>query len=294
MKVFQLIKRVGGFCRIHSLHHSSVPPRYAPTRTSTALLLANFHPAFAPAYVTKAHILSLSPFAAPSLAFFSSSTALQQSAMPSSSQTTSSITSSPLQFDQTVLNSYETAMTDVFQKFPTDRKPTKKVSNDEFQQVQQFLLSDQYYHHGTPLDLDDGSNLRKVLQERRKHVMQANNLTDHQFELAMRCMATMASNCAKSSSVLPVTVAWAKIKDTGMILRPNFISTFLYVMGLEEEYTATAFEIATFHDSLYGSTENSIYLRIKALVTMGDAEAAEKLLESLPVRTPEGSLNYVM
>jgi len=142
--------------------------------------------------------------------------------------------------------------------------------------------------------LDDGSNLRKVLQERRKHVMQANNLTDHQFELAMRCMATMASNCAKSSSVLPVTVAWAKIKDTGMILRPNFISTFLYVMGLEEEYTATAFEIATFHDSLYGSTENSIYLRIKALVTMGDAEAAEKLLESLPVRTPEGSLNYVM
>ena len=191
--------------------------------------------------------------------------------------------------DQVVFDAYKDVMTDVFSDFPPG-KPNKKVTEEEFLQVKEFLLSDNTYSD-SPLDVagDDFSSgqnnndLRRVLNIRKEHVLETANFTEHQFDLAMRCIATMASKCAKRKEVPPMIVAWSKIKDTGMRLRPNFLSTFLYVFGLEEEYLHFCFEIATFHDLLYEPTENSVYLRIKALVTMDDPGGAEKLLRELSV-----------
>ena len=195
--------------------------------------------------------------------------------------------------DQAMMDGYQEMMTKVFRGFPPG-KANKKVSAEEFMQVQEMLLSDITYSD-SPLDMigdesrpgpgpGPNSDLRRVLNGRKDHFLQATNFTEHQFELAMRCIATMGSMCAKQKSVPPMMVAWSKIKDTGMILKPNFLSTFLYVLGLEEEYLGVTLEIATFHDLLYGPTENSVYLRIKALVTMDDPAGAEKVIHSLAVR----------
>lgn len=54
-----------------------------------------------------------------------------------------------------------------------------------------------------------------------------------------------------------------------------------YVVDLPEE-------IATFHDLLYEPTEDSVTIRIKALVAKGNARGAEDLLNSFPVSAESG------
>lgn len=179
---------------------------------------------------------------------------------------------------------YTEEMTKVIAGFP-EGSPAKKVSAEAFSEIQDFLFSDESYRQ-EPLELSkmEKGDLRQILSTRKNDFITLTNFTEPQYMLAQRCLITLGSNCAKSKTVAPLVEAWQKIKDSGMILKPNFLSTFLYVLGLEEQYSDISLEVATFHDMLYGSTESSIYLRIKALVAMGDPSRAEELLEKLPVR----------
>lgn len=52
----------------------------------------------------------------------------------------------------------------------------------------------------------------------------------------------------------------------------------------EEDIVDVSEEIATFHDLLYKPTEQSLSVRVKALVAKGDARGAEDLLDSYPAK----------
>lgn len=286
MKVFQLIKRVGGFCHLQSPYSGIGCARRAPVR-------------YLPTLVPKPSFLLRSAPITTATAIYHQSSQPFQEIDSSNAQNTASFSTGVHEnftLDQAMMDGYNEIMTEVFNSFP-EGPPNKKVSAEQFLQVQEILLSDKTYSN-SPLDMvgdesnpgpgpGPNSDLRRVLNGRKDQFLEATNITEHQFELAMRCIATMGSMCAKGKSVPPMLVAWSKIKDTGMILKPNFLSTFLYVLGLKEEYLDITLEIATFHDLLYGPTENSVYLRINALVTgtMDDPAGAEKVLDGLAVRS---------
>lgn len=135
----------------------------------------------------------------------------------------------------------------------------------------------------------------------------------HQFhKVTIRIMSFLGRYCAKRSRSDPMHVAWYKIKESGLRLPPDSISTFLYVvttMGgsslgfgsgsllfsskstsgdndLEEEEENALLvpeEVATYHDLLCRPTESSVSLRVKTLASKGDTETAEELLESFKV-----------
>lgn len=199
-------------------------------------------------------------------------------------------------FDQGVIDDYRAIMMEALKKMKKmPAKRGKNLSPEQFLQVQDMLLSDKIYCE-SPLDIkgDEShpgsgpgpkNSLRQAMDERRDQILKATNFTEEQFDLAGKCIVLMGSMCAKEKIVPPMIVAWSKMKDIGIILKPNFIMTFLYVLGLEERYLDVTLEIATFHDLLYSPTEKSVYLRTKALIAMDDPVGAEKVLGDLAVRS---------
>lgn len=195
----------------------------------------------------------------------------------------------PVKDSDSLWKAYEEAMRDVVAEFPVGRP--KKVSPEAFLEVKSFLLSASENAQNMPVKGEssktENTRLRKMLDTRKTEFLHRTNFTSPQYEAAVRCLANLASYCAKKKIVAPVVIAWQKIKESGTVLKPNLLSTFIYVLGLDEHFSDIALEVATVHDILFGSTENSVFFRIKALVSMRDPSGAEALLGELPVRSFE-------
>jgi hypothetical protein len=125
------------------------------------------------------------------------------------------------------------------------------------------------------------------------------------YEVTQFLIGALSRYCARRARSSPMVVAWSKVKESGILLPKNVIATMLYVCGtmgmadsigvmssssssgsdgaLDEKFLVPE-EVATYHDLLSKPTEASISLRIKSLVTKGDASGAEKMLEAFKVR----------
>ena len=120
-------------------------------------------------------------------------------------------------------------------------------------------------------------------------------------QMATPIITFLARYCAKRSRSDPMHVAWYKIKESGLQLSPDVISTLLYVVTTmcsgttlgfgssfgsqedKEDSIAVPGEVATYHDLLCKPTESSVSLRVKALASRGDTRTAEDLLEAFKV-----------
>jgi hypothetical protein len=127
------------------------------------------------------------------------------------------------------------------------------------------------------------------------------NLSEEFHEVATLLITYLLRHCAKRSRSDPMHICWYKVKESGMKLPQDSISTFLYVVATmgsgfstfksarsweeeEENPYLVPEEVATFHDLLCRPTESSVSLRIKTLAGKGDTETAEELLEAYKVR----------
>lgn len=126
-------------------------------------------------------------------------------------------------------------------------------------------------------------------------------ITKQFHAISIQLITFLLRHCAKRSRSDPMHVCWYKVKESGLELPQDSISTFLYVVttmgsslgsmfnrshGEEEEniYLVPE-EVATYHDLLCKPTESSVSLRIKTLAGQGDTVTAEELLEAFKVRT---------
>jgi len=164
------------------------------------------------------------------------------------------------------------------------------------------------------LSLGAEGNARKELRERNAKFREVTKLSGVQCGIALRALQVLGDYCAKRSLSLPLQVAWEKVKEGGLEMREQSVSTYLYVLGsspslslgsilsseagnsildllsvegvvnndttLEEKIDIPG-EVATFHDLLYKPTENSITLRVKGMVAKGFAKKAEALVDTL-------------
>eukprot|EP00571_Detonula_confervacea_P017315 CAMPEP_0172298480 /NCGR_PEP_ID=MMETSP1058-20130122/1116_1 /TAXON_ID=83371 /ORGANISM="Detonula confervacea, Strain CCMP 353" /LENGTH=981 /DNA_ID=CAMNT_0013007755 /DNA_START=554 /DNA_END=3496 /DNA_ORIENTATION=- len=135
------------------------------------------------------------------------------------------------------------------------------------------------------------------------------------YDISRHIMGTLGRYCARRARSSPMVVAWWKVKESGLLVSKDTISTFLYVVGTmgmadsigmsggiglssypisdnkngqdgdgniydEENRFLIPEEVATYHDLSSKPTESSISLRVKALASKGDAKSAEELLEA--------------
>ncbi|CAB9497638.1 expressed unknown protein [Seminavis robusta] len=180
-------------------------------------------------------------------------------------------------------NAYHEAMTEIVDKMTSFRKAIKKVTPEEIESVRDYLLLEEPQ---STLPIATGSDstesFRQILSSRRQAFLEQTNFNPHQYALAMQCICNLVSSCAKNKTPLPIVPAWSKIKNGGMILKPNVLSSFLFVIGLNDDLADLSLEVATCHDLLYGAAESSVHLRIKSLVALNDTKSAEALIEELP------------
>lgn len=123
------------------------------------------------------------------------------------------------------------------------------------------------------------------------------------YEVTQFLIGALSRYCARRARSSPMVVTWSKIKESGILLPKDVVATMLYVCGtmgmadsigimssssssdgtLDDKFLVPE-EVATYHDLSSKPTEASISLRIKSLVTKGDASGAEKMLEAFKVR----------
>ena len=125
-------------------------------------------------------------------------------------------------------------------------------------------------------------------------------ITKQFHAISIQLITFLLRHCAKRSRSDPMHVCWYKVKESGLKLPQDSISTFLYVvtnMGSslgsmfmrsngekEENIYLVPEEVATYHDLLCKPTESSVSLRIKTLSGQGDTATAEELLDAFKVR----------
>lgn len=151
-------------------------------------------------------------------------------------------------------------------------------------------------------------SLHTELGLQRERAVAKCGLTPSQLDLAMRSLSYMGDYCAKITSTASASevlqsyhaifIGWDKLKELGIVPRKNTISTYLFIlssaagkendMAFSDEYKGSSQfeimgEVANLHDILYQPTENTITLRIKALVSNGEPAAAEELLKLFPI-----------
>lgn len=136
---------------------------------------------------------------------------------------------------------------------------------------------------------------KQKLRLRCEMYLEHTGLTQPQHRLATVLLAHLADHCAKNSSPQPLYVAWEKILEAGLTPLSRTLSTYLYVLSLEDDTGTTerdiAAEVAMFHDALYEPTEKTITLLVKSLVGRGDAAGAEALLDGI-ADGPLGKLRH--
>jgi hypothetical protein len=152
------------------------------------------------------------------------------------------------------------------------------------------------------------TTMRAQLNLQQRTFMETYQWTQAQYDYAVRCFTYMGDFCAKNQTTTtqgggggnPIVVAWHKLKECGMIPKENCISTYMYVLSLEDEdkhdnnddnnyyynshsASSVLMEVATFHDLLFPPNEKTVTLRIKSLIAQGNVQEAEAILQSLPV-----------
>ena len=185
-----------------------------------------------------------------------------------------------------------------------------------------------------------GDSFRGELEKQQQAFLEETGLTPEQYQVAEKAFQVLATQCAKRARAAPVEIMWEKVKESGMILSANVMSTILYVVSTggsvlsasssfssrdnerrgsklssvsslfsgisgrndsagvnkdneedegtdkteEDDSVNVQDEVAFFHDMLYEPTDNSTSLRVKGLISKGDAEGAEQLLEAFASR----------
>lgn len=204
-----------------------------------------------------------------------------------------------------VWQSYTELMSDVMQADRVLRK-RKKITEEQIQAVQAYLLEKvplEAHDIGPPPSIlsrmdqseetqeDDAQQklFRNQLQTRQEEFRQHTNFTSEVYEYCGRSLSYLADICAKGQQTAPCLIAWSKIIESGLIPLENTLSTYMYVLSmdndkivkgsaLQQQQTGALLEVAAFHEILYGPNEKSVTLRIKTLVANGDAAAAEDWL----------------
>ena len=157
------------------------------------------------------------------------------------------------------------------------------------------------------------------LKDQNEYFLETTKLSEQQLKLAEKALSVLASNCAKMAKSIPLSIAWKKMKEAGMIPTNDTLNVLLYATGtmtssflssrissnnklnavmsilgdgvnkkkdednVDDNPIDFPTELAIFHDLLYPPTEKSVSLRVKRLVSTGDASRAEQLLDSFPV-----------
>ena len=196
-------------------------------------------------------------------------------------------------FDEQQFAAYENAIEEIISK-PGVKRDFKKKEEDLIV-VKAHLLDkkrklpqwDVHQYIPTKDATEPNKYTKQKLQERYQVYLNHTNLTAQQHKLSQILLAHLADHCAKNSTPQPLYVAWEKILEAGMAVLSRSLSTYLYVLSLDENNERSsnerdiAAEVAMFHDALYEPTEKTITLLVKSLVSKGDAEGAEELLDSL-------------
>ena len=270
-------------------------------------------------------------------------------------------TVNPNAYEKRAFSQYHEAMKEILESDKFSRKHTKRpIKREVLQPVTDWLLRDEqtprleygalkeagkYGISMKTLDSADsfqphGKNKKKFrkevfientqankfysqLIEQRNSFVKKSGLSKEQLEIAGRVLDVLASQCARSVKSAPLSIAWEKSKEAGIIPSNDTLNVYLYVntSGLlssalssslsviggrkkmsavmsilgndggkddantedEDETIDFPTELALFHDLLYKPTEKSVSLRVKRFVSNGDAAAAEELLDSFPV-----------
>jgi len=170
---------------------------------------------------------------------------------------------------------------------------------------------------------DVSKEFRNELNIQRQVFLETIPLNEKQYTQASIALHLIGNMCAKRARSLPLDVAWEKMKEAGMCFDKVALNSYLYsctvyvgrrksgpytsgsgdsildMLGSapsrtsapkladdkDEEYVVNLpEEVATFHDLLYEPSEESVTIRIKALVAKGNASGAEALLDRFVVR----------
>jgi hypothetical protein len=195
------------------------------------------------------------------------------------------------------------------------RKPVSDwlLSNEKLIDYHLPLLS-KCVHEGA--STKDEFAFRDELAKQRTAFMKALNIDQEQYHKAVHCLVTIGRRCAKYGKTQAIRVAWEKVKEAGIAVTSDSLNTYLYVSSTfqnqslspnplssvmdlfgrqDKEMTnrnqsegATlkkevdvAEEVATFHDIMYPPSDQTISVRVKSIVSNGDGNAAEALLEQV-------------
>ena len=186
-----------------------------------------------------------------------------------------------------------------------DNQLTSERSMDGEEFHQSKVLSELTIQHHLFLDKllsNHYPDLVTSLSSEYNDEQMAKRVISQQFQLAStRLIASLLRYCAKRSRSDPMQVTWYKVKESGLKLPQESVSTFLYVVATmgtgfgssvfrsddEKDEEVNIYlvpeEVATFHDLLCRPTESSISLRVKTLAEKGDTQTAEELLEAFKV-----------
>ena len=178
-------------------------------------------------------------------------------------------------------STYRTAIDHVIQRFKIKKK--KDTPTD----VQMALSYLQQSTRIVPLPSSllspslTSSELKSQLDHQKQSFMEQTGLNQRQTNLVLRSLTYLGDYCAKTQDAQPLLIAWDKLLETGSIPNPNALGTYLYVLGRSRGHSSSAEQVAALHDAVYQPTENTVSLRIKALVQSGDGLTAEALVRSL-------------
>ena len=135
---------------------------------------------------------------------------------------------------------------------------------------------------------------KQKLKDRRDLYLNKTNLTLDDHKLGTVLLAHLADHCAKTSNPKPLYAAWDNILSAGMTPLSRTLSTYLYVLSLDEdagsEERDIAAEVAMLHDAMYEPTEKTVSLLVKSFVARGNAAGAEALLDGIA----DGSLSELL
>jgi pentatricopeptide repeat protein len=183
-------------------------------------------------------------------------------------------TSTPTIADQYIWALYDKSMREIAHM---DRV-VKHCSVADQKPVQEYLLSNTAMLDLPSLECRD-QDFRELVKEQKSRFLNITGFSSEQLEYCTRCLSYMGDRCAKMKSTEPALVAWYKLRESGIVPRERFVSTYMYVFA---DLVDDCAQVATYHDLLFEPNEKTVYLRIKSLIAKGNASGAEHFLRCLP------------
>ena len=203
---------------------------------------------------------------------------------------------------------YTDCMNEIIKKeFVTSKKKKFKLPREQLVVIEDYLLNNSaILGLPSPSDILSGprDSMRERLTEQKVAFLQRSCFSLEMYEIYGRCLIYMNDLCAKHQVKAPAVPAWRKLRECGLAPRENAVSTFLYVLSLQNDdvkagmntiYRDTCLDVAIFHDLLYSSNEKTALVRIKGLILEGNPKAAEKVLTTLNTKRSsdrDGELSF--